>query len=46
MHIIGRLCIRQLRNYQKDVAEVNLFEYLCEDSSIKLYKKFSDSLRE
>ena len=33
MHIIGRLCIRQLRNFQKDLSETNLFIFLAEDKN-------------
>ena len=46
MHVIARLCNRQLRQYHKGIATKNLFEYLSdEESNKKLFIKYSDLLR-
>ena len=46
MHVIARLCNRHLRQYHKDIASKNIFEYLIEDeSNKKLFIKYSDLLR-
>ena len=46
MHVIARLCNRQLRQYHKGIASKNIFEYLCdEESNKKLFIKYSDLLR-
>jgi len=46
MHVIARLCNRQLRQFHKSIASKNLFEYLSdEESNKKLFIKYSDLLR-
>jgi anaerobic ribonucleoside-triphosphate reductase len=46
MHVIARLCNRNLRQYHKEIASKNIFEYLIEeDSNKKLFIKYSDLLR-
>ena len=46
MHVVARLCNRQLRQFTKDIASKNLFEHLTDDNSDKrLLIKYSELLK-
>lgn len=41
--MIGRLCIRSLRNYNPGICKTPLFEHMTEDTVFMICRKFSDS---
>lgn len=45
MNIIGRFCFRTLKNYQKELANENLFEYLKKEQNYKYYERYTAQIK-
>lgn len=43
-NLVGRLCIRMLRNYNASICQIPLFKYMQQDDIFLICKKTSESL--